>query len=320
MAKKLTRMAIAYDFDGTLAPGNMQEHSFIPQLGLSVPNFWTEVKANASKQDMDEILAYMQMMLKKAAERNIPVRLSDIRNHGKDITFFPGVETWFGRLNTYAREKGIKLEHYIISSGLREMIDGTRIGKEFTYVFASGFSYNANNVAEWPALAVNYTNKTQYLFRINKGIQNSYDNKTINQFIPGEKRPIPFSNIAYIGDGETDIPCMKMLKYQGGTSVAVYNASKRKTKSRRSAKEIAEELIEHGRADYAFPADYTDGSRLDALIKGLIDRVAVNASIQGISSGNGSVRSANATTASFDEAGAVEEQSAPDERALPAAN
>jgi len=271
MAKKLTRMAIAYDFDGTLAPGNMQEHSFIPNLDLEVSAFWAETKENAKNQDMDEILSYMQLMLKKASERNIPIRRTDIRNHGKDIKFFTGVEAWFNRVNEYAEKQEVEVDHYIISSGLREMIKGTVIGKEFRFIFASGFSYDANQVAEWPALAVNYTNKTQYLFRINKGINNSYDNQSINKFTPDEERPIPFSNIVYIGDGETDIPCMKMLKYQGGTSIAVFNPEKRGSKKRRAPKQIAGELVAHGRADFAIPADYSDGSILDQVVKAVID-------------------------------------------------
>jgi len=270
-------MAIAYDFDGTLAPGNMQEHSFIPDLQMSAQEFWREAKKKAKEQDMDEILAYMSLMLEKANSAGVPITKKGFKKHGKSVNFFPGVQEWFPRLDNYARDREVKLEHYIISSGLREMVAGTQIGGRFKYIFASGFAYDQNDVARWPALAVNYTTKTQYLFRINKGILNSYDNEQINKFVPDEEREIPFSNIAYIGDGETDVPCMKMLKYQGGCSIAVYNPKKRRTRNRRSAKDIALELLEQKRADYALPTDYAEDGPLDLLMKAFIDRVAASA-------------------------------------------
>lgn len=173
-------MAICYDFDGTLAPGNMQEHNFLPALGIGAAEFWTEVKALAKKQDSDEILAYMKLMIEHAHSGGIPVRRNDFLALGAKLDFFPGVRQWFARSRDYAHEKGVKLEHFIISSGLREMIAGTKIAAEFAEIYASGFMYDANEVPEWPALAVNYTTKTQFLFRINKGTREAYDNSVIN--------------------------------------------------------------------------------------------------------------------------------------------
>ena len=273
MTMKHTTIAIAYDFDGTLAPGNMQEHSFIPSLGINANTFWEGAKKLARENDMDEILAYMQLMLQKAAVENLPVRKKDFEDHGRRITFFEGVESYFDRINQYAFEKGIILEHYIISSGLREFVQGTKIASHFKYIFASGFRYDSNEVATWPALAINYTNKTQFLFRINKGIQNSYDNSEINKYTPTDKRPVPFSQMIYIGDGETDVPAMKMIKYQGGTAIAVYNPKLRAKKSKLSPKQICQDLISQKRADYLAPADYTEDSILDKLIKTVIDRI-----------------------------------------------
>jgi len=275
MAKKLIPVAIAYDFDGTLAPGNMQEHSFLPQIGQTPSDFWQETKALAKKNDMDEILAYMFLMLKHAGTQNVPVTRDSFEKHGNTIAFFDGVEAWFDRINAYGKQLGLKVDHYIISSGLRELVDGTKIRKQFKYVFASGFMYDANNVAIWPALAINYTNKTQHLFRINKGIENAFDNTKINKFTAPENRPVPFKNMIYIGDGETDIPAMKMVKYQGGYSVAVYDRAKRKTKIRASAKDIVQELLEQERADFAVPADYTDGQPLDKIVKAALEKIAV---------------------------------------------
>jgi len=280
MSKNFTHMAIAYDFDGTLAPGNMQEHSFIAEIGLSAREFWAEAKAMAKSQDMDNILAYMQLMLEKARSKKVSITKKNIQKHGEGIKLFDGVGDWFPRLNAYAEARHVKLKHYIISSGLREMIKGTSISSEFDYIFASGFFYDANDVAIWPALAVNYTTKTQYLFRINKGILNSYDNEKINKFVEEKDRPVPFTNMVYLGDGETDVPSMKMLKQQNGYSLAVYNPSKPRTKLRKSAKEVALGLIREQRVDYALPADYTNGSPLDLAVKAIIDRTAATARLK----------------------------------------
>lgn len=273
MAKKLTKIAIAYDFDGTLAPGNMQEHAFLPSLGINPKLFWAKTKQKAKENDMDEILAYMQLTLDEATAKNLPIRKSDFINYGKEIEFFEGVELYFDRINTYAKEKGITIEHYIISSGLREFVKGTKIAKHFKNIFASGFEYDASGVAIWPALAINYTNKTQYLFRINKGINNSYDNYEINKYMLENERYIPFEQMIYIGDGETDVPAMKMIKYQGGKAIAVYNPKLRAKKNRKSPKQICEDLISQNRADFIAPANYSDGSELDKMIKLIIDKI-----------------------------------------------
>ena len=166
------------------------------------------------------------------------------------------------------------IEHHIISSGLREIIQGTPIAKYFKNIFASGYVFNENDVAQWPALAINYTNKTQYLFRINKGINNSWDNSTINKYIDMDQRPIPFKRMIYVGDGLTDVPAMKMIKYQGGAAVAVYDENEHPEKDRKSAKQLCLELIEQHRADYIAPADYTENSKLDKILKSLINIMA----------------------------------------------
>lgn len=268
-------LAIAYDFDGTLAPGNMQEHSFLPKLGIAKEAFWAEANAIAEANDMDGILAYMQLMLQKAREKGVSIHREDFMDFGRDIRFFPGVEAYFERINAFALRQGIRLEHHIISSGLREFIAGTAISRHFTNIFASGFKYDDKGVAEWAALAINYTNKTQYLFRINKGIHNSYDNNLINKHIPEEEKPVPFSRMIYIGDGETDVPAMKMVRYQGGATVAVYSDHEVPRPGKPSQYELCRELVRHGRVDYIAPADYTEGSKLDYTIKLLIDRIRI---------------------------------------------
>jgi phosphoserine phosphatase len=261
------RVAIAYDFDGTLAPGNMQEQSFLPAVKAEPEGFWQEARAHAKKHDMDEILAYMELMLKRSREAEAPILRDTFKGYGKKIRFFAGVESWFGRIDACAKKEGVELAHYIISSGNRETIEGCRIAGHFRGIYASAFRYDENGVAVWPALAVNYTNKAQFLFRINKGIENAHDNSRINKYTPEDKRPYPFKNFVYIGDGETDIPAMKMVTYQGGKSIVVYP-------DRPGRREAAHELVEQQRADIAAPADYSKGSVLERAVKAAIRQVA----------------------------------------------
>ncbi|MBR5921364.1 MAG: haloacid dehalogenase-like hydrolase [Bacteroidales bacterium] len=269
-------IAIAYDFDGTLAPGNMQEYNFIPDLNMDKGEFWREANEMAKKHDMDEVLAYMHLMLIKAKEQNLDLREGSFVKYGEKITFFEGVESYFERINAYAAEQNLHLEHFIISSGLREIVKGTRIAKHFKTIYASGFQYDDNGIACWPALGVNYTNKTQFLFRINKGIYNSYDNTLINKSMPEDERAVPFSNFIYIGDGETDVPAMKMVNLYGGTTIAVYNPNSVASPERPvSARDNCIKLIRQKRADYIGPANYTENSELDIILKKVIDKIAM---------------------------------------------
>jgi len=266
--RKLASMAMVYDFDGTLSPGNMQDQSFLPNIGLSPRKFWNAADQLAKKDQADSILTYMNLMLKKASEARVPVRRQDFKNHGKSIKLFEGVDTWFKRINDYAKGSGLKVEHYIISSGLREMIEGTSIAHEFKVIYASSFKYDPNNVAEWPALAINFTTKTQYLFRINKGVLDVYDSKKINEFVRMEDRPIPFKRMIFIGDGESDIPCFSLVKSLGGHSIAVY---KPKTGG---AKEKAEKLVDDGRVNFIAPANYSENGGIENIVKAVMNKIA----------------------------------------------
>ena len=268
--RRLTNIAIAYDFDGTLTPGNMQEHSFIPKIGMDSKDFWKLARQTAKKNNSDIVLTYMNLMLIKAREKGVPVRKSDFIEHGKSIHLFKGVTTWFNRINEYSKVLGIKAEHYIISSGIHEMILGNKIEKYFKKIYASSFKYDANDVAEWPALAINFTTKTQYLFRINKGALDVYDDKNINEFVPMEERPIPFSNMIFIGDGETDIPCFSLVKDLGGHSIAVYKPNTK------NAKQNAEKLVNDERVNFIAPANYSINSRLDIVAKAILDKIAID--------------------------------------------
>ena len=268
MTRKLIPVAIVYDFDGTLSPGNIQEYEFVPAIKMTSRKFWDEVDKSSKDHGADPILAYMYLMLKKAQAANVKVQKEDFGKYGKSVALFDGVDDWFDRINIYAKSKGIRAEHFIISSGIREMIAGATIAKNFTAIFASSFMYDQHNVAVWPAIAINYTTKTQYLFRINKDALDVHDNKKINEFLPMEERPIPFKRMIFVGDGETDIPCFSLVKSQGGHSIAVY---KPKTKG---AKGKADKLVKDGRVNFVVPADYSDDSIIDTTVKAIIDKIA----------------------------------------------
>ena len=266
---KNNTVAICYDFDGTLAPGNMQERDFIPnKLKIKVKDFWEEVKQNARKHNMDEILSYLEITLKQAKAKNVRFDKNAFRAYGRKIVFFDGVAGWFKRINQYGKEKKLQIEHYIISSGLKPMIEGTTIAQNFKYIFACDFKYDVHEIPVFPSVAINYTTKTQYLFRINKSNQandllNNWNND-VNKFTADQDRPIPFSQMIYLGDGETDVPAMKMLKFQGGYSIGIYTEDKKK---------LCESLLQNKRCSFIAPADYTKGGETAALVKKILDKI-----------------------------------------------
>ncbi len=260
----LKNVAIVYDFDGTLAKGNIQEYSFIPAINMDKHSFWKEVSEFAKDNNCDSILAYMYLMLKKAGEKGISVKAHDFRNFSKNVDFFAGVEKWFSRINEYAGSIGLNLSHYIVSSGIKEMIEGTSIASEFKRIYACSYIYNEKGDAVFPASAVNYTNKTQFIFRINKGIFDVFDN-SINETMAESKRSVPFQNMIYIGDGETDVPCMKIVKAFGGKSISVYDSEPKKA--------VCDKLLADGRVNYNAEADYSEGKKLDKYIKACLDEI-----------------------------------------------
>ncbi len=268
-----TVMAIAYDFDGTLAPGNMQEHQFLPDIGIKPSDFWKEVGRVTRENQADKILVYMNLMLKYASAARIPVRLKDFKERGKAIKLYDGVRDWFGRINRYGMDRGIEIEHFLISSGNAEIFAGSAIAHEFKHVFASKFLFDENGVAYWPALAVNYTTKTQYLFRINKTAFDLSDDSKVNEWVAKNDRPIPFENMIFIGDGETDIPCFRLVKDQGGLSIAVYKPSAR------GGRQKVLKYLADGRVQLVAPARYVEDSVLDRAVKAAIDQLSARESL-----------------------------------------
>lgn len=259
-------VAICYDFDKTLTPDNMQAQGFIQKVGYDPEAFWQESNALAAAHGMDLNLAWMYEMKVKAEGKTLFTR-SALREYGARIQLFPGVKAWFGRVNEYGKEAGIQVEHYIISSGLLDMIEGSAIGDQFSRIYASSFLYDENEVAVWPAQAVNYTNKTQYLFRIEKGTLDVNDLRVNDHFEPEQLR-VPFSRMVYIGDSETDVPCMTLVNARGGYSIGVYNEET-------GDKTRVEKLMREKRIGYSVPADYRKGKPLDRLIRMALEEVSL---------------------------------------------
>lgn len=266
--EKMPVLAVCYDFDKTLSPYDMQAQGYIQSVGYEIEKFWEESNALARANEMDSNLAYMYKMVREA-EGNFVLNRAALERYGAQVALFPGVREWFERIRAYGKEHNVIVEHYIISSGLREMIEGTEMAKNgaFEKIYASSFYFNERGVAEWPAQAINYTSKTQFLFRIEKGILDVNDSG-VNEYIPPEDLRVPFRNMVYIGDSETDIPCMKLVNTYGGHSIGVYDPE-------RQDKTKVFQMMEDRRIRYFVPADYTEGSELDTLIKAIIQKTAV---------------------------------------------
>lgn len=257
-------LAICYDFDKTLSPDDMQAQGFIQAVGYNDPqDFWKNANARAEANDMDNNLSWMYQMM-ELAEGNVLFKKSTLAKYGSKVQLFPGVETWFERINKFGKQHNVVVEHYIISSGLKEMIEGTVVAQRrvFKKIYASSFYYNERGVAKWPAQVVNYTNKTQFLFRIEKGVLDVND-MGVNDYFPPEKIRVPFRNVVYIGDSDTDVPCMKLVNSLGGHSIGVYNPMT-------SDRTKVYKMLEDQRIKYFAPADYNENSDLEKLIKNII--------------------------------------------------
>lgn len=264
MPKKQPIVAILYDFDKTLAVDDMQNFTFIPNLGMTPADFWGATDELAKNTGMEKILSYMYMMIEQAKEKGIKLTKEYLNKLGKDVKLFDGVTAWFKRINAYAEEQGVKVEHYIVSCGTKEIIEGTSIAKEFKEIYACEFLYDQDGIATWPKIAINYTSKTQFVFRVVKGALNSHDDVTVNSRI-GEKR-VPFRNVIYIGDGLTDVPCMTLVKEKGGKSIAIYPKGK---------KDKVYPLFEDERVNYICRGDYSINSDLDKIVKLIINQLAI---------------------------------------------
>ncbi len=257
-------IALLYDFDKTLSTTDMQEYDFIKNLGITPSEFWGDTGLLTSKHDMDRILAYMYMMVLKCKERNIKLTEKYLNECGKNIQLWRGVTTWFDRINEYGKSLGVNVEHYIISSGITEIIEGNDIAKYFKRIYGCSFLYDKSGEAVWPSIAINFTQKTQYLFRISKGVLDVTDDDNLNKHMTGRK--IPYENMIYIGDGLTDIPCMKLLKEKGGKAIALYPSG---------SKNKVAQLVNDNRINFVTVADYSQNSTLEKIVKLMMEKISV---------------------------------------------
>ena len=266
-----SRMAICYDFDHTLSPDDMQAYAFIPSVAYDKATFWAESNADATRHHMDKNLAWMKKMLDEAIRCNVSIRREAFQAQGGAVELYPGLDTWFDRINAYGLARGVTVEHYVISSGLKEMIEGTAIARHFARIYASTFLYDDTGVAVWPAQVVNYTNKTQFIFRISKGAFDENDDR-VNHSIADAQRHVPYENMIYIGDSDTDIPSMKVVKNKGGFAVGVYNPAEH------NRRRMCDLFLEQ-RVDFFAPADYTAEMPLQRIVTKAIDLAAARAAL-----------------------------------------
>ena len=264
-------VAILYDFDKTLCTQDMQNYGFIPSLGLAPADFWKLANNFGWREKMDGILAYMYTMIQESRKRGVPFTRESLKHQGRSIAFFPGVSDWFARINRFGERQGVTVEHYVISSGLREIIEGSAIAGVFKEIYASEFYYDETGTPVWPKLAVNFTAKTQFVYRINKGVLDVSDDQTLNASMPDDSKRVPFTNMIYVGDGLSDVPCMKMMRAYGGQAIAVYQAVNKKG---------VEQLLRDGRVDYIFPADYREGTDLELTMQNIIRKMAVTTRLE----------------------------------------
>ncbi|WP_418736439.1 HAD family hydrolase [Dysosmobacter sp.] len=259
-------IAFLYDFDKTLCTTDMEDYAFIPSLGYTPAEFWGKANAFGWENRMDGLLAYMYTMIQECAAQNIKLDRAFLNHCGESIQLFPGVREWFARINAFGESLGVQVEHYVISSGLREIIEGSGIAQEFREIYACEFYYNENGDACWPKLDVNFTNKTQFVYRINKGILDVSRDKELNDSMPDDSKRVPFTNMIYMGDGLSDVPCMKMMRAYGGQAIAVYQASNRQG---------VEKLLADGRVDFIFPADYREDMELDRTVRDILRKMTI---------------------------------------------
>ena len=260
-------VAFLYDFDKTLCTTDMQDYAFIPSLGYTPTEFWQIANNFGWSNHMDGLLAYMYTMIDECRKKGIRLERDYLVRCGNAIQLFPGVREWFARINAFGESLGVTVEHYVLSSGLKEIIEGSGIAHEFREIYACAFLYGADGLAMWPKLDVNFTNKTQFVYRINKGVLDVANDRDLNASMPDDSKRIPFTNMIYVGDGLSDVPCMKMMRAYGGQAVAVYQDSNRAG---------VEGLLSDGRVDFIFPADYREGAPLDMTMKNILRKMAIS--------------------------------------------
>ncbi|MGN0914311.1 MAG: haloacid dehalogenase-like hydrolase [Alphaproteobacteria bacterium] len=266
MAKNTTKVALIYDFDETLSSSYMQDFSLIPALGMKPNTFWKRANLWSANNGADQITGSMYYFMKVAKDKKLKLTREALNNFGKDVEYYNGVSDWFERINNFGKALDLEIEHYIISSGYEEIVEGTSIRQYFKDVFACSYAFGEDGTPVWPARVINYSIKTQFLSKINKGLSKN-DDIAVNEYTPDDERPIPFNRMIYFGDGMTDIPSMKLTKERGGTAIAVY-------KPKSHSKKKAMKLLIDNRVNFALPADYSENKEIDLVVKTILDKIA----------------------------------------------
>lgn len=271
MSEPQNIIAIVYDFDHTLSPHYMQDHTILRHAGIDPSEFWPSCTALIKERGYDQELAYMKRMLDFDAIRSLSN--SDLQAMGPDLTFFPGVPDFFEELNAIVRQSryvewDIHLEHYVVSSGLKAILDGSDIAKHVKAIFGCEFDEDQGRI-HFPKRTISHTQKTQFLFRVNKGLLNM--EQDVNDHMPEETRRVPFRHMIYVGDGPTDVPCFTVIKKNGGLAVAVYNPH---DQSRRSFKKCYDLTRHADRVHFMAPADYQTGSPLRLILEQHLTEIA----------------------------------------------
>ena len=263
-------IALMYDFDKTLSKSDMQDYGFIPALRMTPNEFWGATGEFQAATGVERILSYMYTMVNLCKQKGIKLTREALNDMGKNIEYFNGVTTWFDRINAYGESLGVKIEHYIISSGTKEILEGCSIAKHFKYMFGCEFYFDpVTKEPVWPKLAINYTMKTQFIYRIRKGSFDLTDDTTINTKV--ENIRIPYTNMIYLGDGMTDIPCMQLVQNNSGHSIAIYSDKDEKA---------LRKLLAEKRTNVCVKADYSKGSDLEKVIQSIIQTVAAESSLK----------------------------------------
>lgn len=271
MAAPQNIIGLVYDYDQTLSPTYMQDEVLFPKFGINPSEFWKRCKVLVEEEGYESELAYLKAMI-DYLEMDGPSN-ADLEKLGAGLQFFPGLPEMFEELEDLLsdehRAMGVKLEHYIVSSGIKALIEGSRLKPYTREIFGCEFAENSSGRISFPRRVISHTAKTQYLFRINKGMLSHSED--VNDHMPDELRPIPFPNMIYLGDGPTDVPCFTVMKRFGGHSIAVYNPEDKSRVSFRKAFQLSGVA---GRIKHIAPADYRAGSHLRLILEETILEIA----------------------------------------------
>jgi hypothetical protein len=272
MSTPQNTIAIVYDYDQTLSPSYMQDETVFPAFGINSESFWRRCSELVRDNGYDNELAYMKVLLDTLG-MDRPTN-ADLKSLGQKLNFYKGIPEMFeqfrnGLLTEEQLSYGISVEHYVISSGLKVLIDGSRLQPYVRAIFGCEFDVDEQDRITFPKRVISHTQKTQYLFRINKGLLDV--TQDVNDHMDAAIRPIPFPNMIYLGDGPTDVPCFTVMKKNGGEAIAVYNPD---DPARVGFKKCYQLSTHADRVKHIAPADYRPKTHLRMLLEEMVEEIA----------------------------------------------